>query len=153
MEQVNSEVKVQWTYDLQNRKPTKVESNFTLGFPDGGRYDVVLPMGIRLLMLKRDSGKLYELFLMPRKIRSTVRSALERGKHGLSCQLFCGHRLYRVHLSCLNCRIRKILQKKMKPLYPISSWHIITIRADRRFARARDLLIKPLASLIEFLAS
>lgn len=71
---------------------------------------------------------------------------------GLPCRELCGFDLKRVHLTCLHCRARRVALGKLPSLFPVFL-HFWTVPVQgRRFAWAKDWVIKWLASVVELLA-
>lgn len=68
------------------------------------------------------------------------------------CYRHCLFYMARPHFTCLSCRIRRVLQKKIPPLqdvelYTVAIWH------DRPFSRVKAFFLKRLLTLAEFFAS
>lgn len=110
-------------------------------------FAVMFVLNNHSVLAADEKGALYQIYLVPKVLPFKKKSPL-----AMPCQVLCNHDLGRFHLSCLNCRTRKVWRGKMDPKQKVHVY-TITIRDDRALAWLRDRLIKPLASLIEFLAS
>jgi len=71
---------------------------------------------------------------------------------GLPCQSLCGHSLRRPHLTCLKCRIRRVLNGDLPEAFPVGVY-LFTYVKGRRMEGAKNWLMKRLLSLAEFLAN
>ena len=74
------------------------------------------------------------------------------GMLGMPCQTLCGMNLHRFHLSCSSCRLRRVWLGAMPNLIRVHV-HSIAIWDDRPQARLKDLLLKKLISVCEWLAN
>ena len=110
-------------------------------------FAVMFVLNNHSVLAANEKGELYQIYLVPKVLPFKKKSLL-----AMPCQVLCNHSLGRFHLSCLNCRTRRVWRGKLDPKQQVHVY-TITIRDGRRLAHLRDLLIKPLASLIEFLAS
>jgi len=71
---------------------------------------------------------------------------------GFACQVLCGKQLRRPHLSCLTCRTRRAYYGRMPNRIEVDLY-VLNIWKHRRFARAKDAILKRLLSLCEVLAN
>lgn len=93
-------------------------------------------------------GHFYQHFDIPKDFKPKQ----TRLRYG--CGELCGFpNLKRVHLTCLHCRPRRVYEGKLEPLIPITL-HLFTISRSptRKYAKVKDLLIKQLKSIIEYLS-
>ena len=74
------------------------------------------------------------------------------GKFAPKCYQYCPHHLSRPHLTCLSCRVRRVLQRKI-PEYMSVQLYVVAIWYDRPFQRIKSFILKRLLSLIECFAS
>jgi hypothetical protein len=69
-------------------------------------------------------------------------------KYPSECQQYCDHKLRRIHLSCIRCRIRAVLEGRMPQLIPVAP-AIMLIPKDTNPALGK--IIKTLTTISEFL--
>lgn len=91
-----------------------------------------------------DDGNYYQVF-----------DALPPGEYRMAspeCQALCGHKLRRIHWTCLFCRIRRVAIGELPPEFPVKVF-LWTRREGRWLEGPRDFAIKKLMNLVEFLAA
>jgi len=71
---------------------------------------------------------------------------------GFACQVLCGKRLRRPHLSCLTCRTRRAYYGRMPAEIEVR-FYMLTIWKHRRFARVKDAILTRLLTIAECLAN
>jgi len=79
-------------------------------------------------------------------------SSLQPALGGFACQVLCGKKLRRPHLSCLTCRTRRAYLGKMPNRIEVRLY-VLSIWKHRRWARVKDALLKRLLTLCEVLAN
>jgi len=78
---------------------------------------------------------------------------LRKLSFAFACKSLCGRGLRRPHLTCLYCASRKAYYGKgYKPVRFIDTY-ILNIDRERRFGKAKDLLLKKLLTICEMLAT
>ena len=72
---------------------------------------------------------------------------------GFACRKLCGLNLRRPHMTCLYCASRKAYYGKgYRPVRFIDTY-ILNIDLDRRFAKAKGMILKKLLTICEWLAT
>ncbi|MGB9672066.1 MAG: hypothetical protein ACPLZY_02850 [Candidatus Norongarragalinales archaeon] len=71
---------------------------------------------------------------------------------GMPCQHLCGHGFRRFHLTCAFCRVRRVYMGKMPSRIRVTPY-LMLIWVDRPHRRLKDLFLKKLLTLAEFLAN
>ena len=79
-------------------------------------------------------------------------TAKKAGPLGMPCQTLCGMNLHRFHLTCSSCRLRRVWLGEMPNLIRVHV-HGIAVWDDRPQARLKDVLLKKLISVCEWLAN
>ena len=99
-------------------------------------------------------GKLFECFVPNLGIaHKNVVSKMRKVSFGFACRSLCGLNLKRPHMTCLYCASRKAYYGKgYKPVRFIDTY-ILNIDRERRFAKAKDTLLKKLLTICEWLAT
>jgi len=78
---------------------------------------------------------------------------LKRMSFGFPCRSLCGKNLRRPHLTCLYCATRKAYYGKGYKRVRFIHTYILNIDRERRFAKAKDILLKKLLTICEMLAT
>ena len=68
------------------------------------------------------------------------------------CTQLCNYNLHRPHFTCLTCRFRRVYEGKMPNRIPVKI-HMVFVRLDRKHSKLKNMIIKKLFTLIEFLSN
>ena len=93
-----------------------------------------------------EDGKYYQIF----PVRPEMPAAAGNG--GPPCQSLCGRTMTRLHWTCLFCRIRKVALGELPQAMEVGIY-MLTIRTGRSHWRVKNLLIRRLMNVAEFLAA
>ena len=96
--------------------------------------------------LKREGGELYQII----KIKPS--SSMKNKMGGMPCQSLCGHNFKRFHLTCMFCRLRRVYYGKMPNKIRVTPY-LLLIWKDRKYAKIKNVLLKKLLTLCEWLAN
>jgi hypothetical protein len=93
-----------------------------------------------------EDGKYYQIF----PERPVMPETSKNG--GPRCQSLCGRAMRRPHWTCLFCRIRRVAMGELPQVLEVGVY-MLTIRKGRSHWRIKNILIRRLMNVAEFLAA
>jgi hypothetical protein len=69
-----------------------------------------------------------------------------------ACRSLCGRPLRRLHWTCLFCRLRRVAVGELPDTFPVEIY-LLTKRRGRRFEWTRNMILRRVLNVAEWLAS
>jgi len=110
------------------------------------RMHLITKIGRHISIYVDRYGRYYQHVVVPKAFKR------KSSAFAFPCQGLCGHNLRRPHFSCLFCRLRRVCFDKMPSLFEVRPY-VLLIKRERRLRKVKDILLKKLLTLAEFLAN
>ena len=116
------------------------------------RYYIWMPLNEFSGLVFDLEGKFYQFIRPLPKTCKIENNGNDRMNLAPGCRVICGKKIRRLHLTCVSCLYKMVWTGKIPNLIPMSTPYLLLNRTDRKFARLKNSLRKPLLSISEFLS-